>query len=715
MNNRNAYRLRVRSYILVYLFLFLSFKVNAQTTNTYKSPVVDTFWGTAINDPYRWLESLDSDSTKAWLKYQQKITQSVKKQFNGAFNDIYDKLVRDGRAYFDNYIKEGPYYFEYVQPFDGAPVLYYKTPKEDDFSVAYNPNREFVKKQESISDFSLSNDARYIAVSLSNEGTDWMTIIVHNLKKQKDLPDKIEWVKYSNICWTDSGFFYSRYKKPEDGSIHIASNSFQQLCFHKLGEDQQDDKIIYTIPDEANATFGFDLIDHDRYLILYSIAKINGVWNKIVAYKDLHEGMYSKVHMFLASPRVKNIQYDVLDYVHNKFIVQTDLGASCGRVVLCNKDSLNSMEIFIPEYKEVLIDFYSIDNQFLGLYFGKGTYSFYFFDTLGDIIHGLKFPPGISIADVNANPSDSIITYRQSSFNIPAIISKINIHTYHYEPVSNTEVYYDAEKYVTEIVTYKSRDGTEIPMYLAHKKGLKPSKLNPLILYGYGGFGLLLDPLYKYSNIVFFENNGILAFPMIRGGGEFGNTWHDLGKGLNKQNSFDDFISAAQYLIDSGYTSKDRLAIRGGSNGGLLVGAVITQHPELFKVAIGEMGVYDMLRYHLFTGGRFIEEEYGSVNDSIQFVNLLRYSPLQNIKDGMNYPATLLVTAENDERVPPFHTYKFLAALQAISTNDLPHILYFEENAGHQGSPTWDEREEEEAFVLAFIFNQMGIKVNTQF
>ncbi|MES2619427.1 MAG: prolyl oligopeptidase family serine peptidase, partial [Bacteroidota bacterium] len=329
---------------------------------------------------------------------------------------------------------------------------------------------------------------------------------------------------------------------------------------------------------------------------------------------------------------------------------------------------------------------YDVGGKLLCRYYNRGSYAVSVFSYEGENLYSYKFPTGYSLGGFWGLPSDTSVRFYQSSYYLPPVVFTFNINTYKIESAGITEPYFDTKKYVTRIVNYKSKDGTLVPMYLSHKRGLKPAKTNPVILYGYGGFGESLTPNYDYSNIILFENNGILAIPLIRGGGELGHDWHAQGKVLNKQNSFDDFIRAAEYLIDSGYTSTERIAIQGGSNGGLLVGAVLAQRPELFKVVVGEMGLYDMLRYHYYTGSGLWDEEYGTIKDSAQFMNLFRYSPLHNIKKGVDYPATLLVTGENDDRVPPFHSYKFVSALQQNSSNTKPHVLYYEEDGGHSGA-----------------------------
>lgn len=677
---------------------------------------VDTIWGTRVEDPYRWLEMLQTKETHDWLVKQVNMKREERLKVDATYEAINDKLLRYGGFYAPVAVKEGPYFFQLAYSYGNhTPVLYYKKKEKGELLEAFDPYAGYNKKPVSIEGFSLSRDARYLAVSLSEAGSDWRTIKIRDLKKHKTLNDEVKWVKFSEVCWTDSGFYYSRFDIPPTDYEHIAPNTLQQLCFHKLGDTQQNDIVIYRVPQISNAHFHFDITPDNRYLILYTFLKLQDEWCRVVCYKDLDEGIYGPLNLLLASPSEDKTDYDVIDCINGKFVVRTNLDAPRYRVLLCDKDSVNHLEVFIEQYAEVLQSLHHVGGKLLGLYFYKGAYTAGIFDYTGEMVHGVKFPEGVNVSGFEGEPSDTVVRFTQNTFYIPPVVFNLNMNSNKTALVGSTEVHYDVDRYTTEIVIYKSKDGTEIPMYLTHKNDLKKSKNNPVILYGYGGFGVSQTPTYSFPNILFFENNGILAVPLIRGGGEFGDTWHEQGKGLNKQNSFDDFISAAEYLIDSGYTTNERLAIRGGSNGGLLVGAVITQRPDLCKVAIGDAGLYDMLRYHLFTSSRFIASEYGTPHDSIQFKNLLSYSPLHNVKGNIDYPATILVAGENDDRVPPFHSYKFLSALQDSSSSKNPHILYYELDAGHQGAELREDRMAREAFILAFMFKQMGIKAVTVF
>lgn len=681
-----------------------------------KVNVTDTFFGVPVADPYRWLESMNSDTTKNWLKEQRKITRREKQNFGGKYMGVYNKLISGGGYSFPNFVKEGAYYFgTRFQSTYTSPVLFYKTSLDGEEIVAFDPNNSGSKDVFNIVTYSLSEDAQYLAVKLSKSGSDWREIKIQNLATGKELPDKIEWVKFSNIVWFQNGFFYSRYKKTETTQLLTATNTQQQLFYHKLGQTQEQDQLIYSVPDKANTIFQIEKTSDNKHLIIYSAARLNSKWCNIIAYKNLEEGILSELKMFIATPITANIDYQVIDFINGQFAVKTNFEAPHYRVLLYNKDSINYAQPIINQYSEVIKQVYHIGGKLFCLYFRDGMYSAGIFDYEGQMAKRIKFSEGAGLRDFYAEAGDTSVLYFQSSFYTPPVAYRLSLNTGNVTLVKKTSVYYDAQSFTTKIVKYKSKDGTEVPMYLTYKKGLNLNGQNPVILYGYGNFAYSVSPFYAYTNIVLYENNGILAVPLIRGGGELGKEWHEQGRLLNKQNTFDDFIAAAEFLIDSGYTSAERLAIKSNSYGSLVVAATMVQRPDLFKVAIAEMGVYDMLRQQLFTIGKFTEEEYGTTKDSLQFLNLLKYSPLHNVRNGKSYPATLLIAAENDDRLPSLHSYKFLATLQEKSSGINPHILYFEDDAGHQGTGRLDDWYSRQAFELAFIFSQMNLKIGTGF
>ena len=447
-------------------------------------------------------------------------------------------------------------------------------------------------------------------------------------------------------------------------------------------------------------------------MIINKNKKIRGTWYNEVSYKDLAKGLDEDWQPVLQLPAKEKAFYDVVDYVDSGLIIYTNYKTAHGRVLKAKMDEVNHVVELIPGCDKVLKKVTYVHHQLVAIYFTKGQYQVCMFNDNGEAIHRIEFEPGIEVEGFDGKPGDSETIFYERMFYLPTMVERYDFKTQQHESVSKTRITYFGSNYTTQVVNYKSKDGTEISMYLTYKKGLKLKGNNPVILYGYGGFGVPITPFYSYANIIFFENNGILAVPMIRGGGELGQEWHEGGRRLNKQNSFDDFTAAAEFLIAKGYTSKARLAIEGASNGGLLVGAVMTQHPDLCQVVVAQMGAYDMLRFNRYTGGKYWLSEYGNPADVTDFNNLLSYSPYHNVKPGVNYPAALFITGKNDDRVVPFHTYKFLANIQEHSSGNNPHILYFEEQAGHNGATNRADMDDEESFILAFIFTEMHLPIN---
>lgn len=716
MRDRKA--MRLLSIATILLLSALPCAVWAQQDPYDQKVARDTFWGVEISDPFRWLEFLRSDATAGWLKAQEKLCRAEKAKFQGTYLKIGDKMYTHGPASVPRNIRKGALYFRYYYHNEySAPVLHYSTADETEImkDIAYDPNYEYSKEPILINDFYPSNDSRYLAVALSKAGSDWVTIKVRDLYVGRNLDDRIDWVKFSDVIWTDEGFFYSRFKEPPSGQAYVARNKSQILYYHRLGDPQEKDIPIYAPPQQGSGILKFELTSDKRFLILYSSMKSGDEWNRIVGYKDLRKGPDSEFKLLISTPDKKKYQFSIVDAVGDRFIIKTNFDAPRYRVMTCHKDSLNRISPLIPEFDKNLESAYYFGGKLVAEYSNGRATTLFFHDIKGNPLKALEFPEGVAVKILRGGPTASTMNYSINYFYTPPIIFSLDLNTFSSELVKKTEIHYDAERYTTSIVTFTSKDGTKVPMYLTHRKGLTRSPQNPVLLHGYGGFGVSSTPFYSFSNILLFENDGILAVPMLRGGGDFGDDWHEQGKKLNKQNTFDDFISAAEFLVDSGYTSKARLAIQGASHGGLVVGAALTQRPDLFSVAIAEVGAYDMLRYHLFTTGMLHRAEFGTVHDSIEFHNLLSYSPLHQLKKDIEYPATLVTTSEYDDRLPPFHTYKFLASLQANSKGDKPHILYFEEDAGHSGSEKIMDFYKKEAYILGFMFNQMGIKFKTSF
>jgi prolyl oligopeptidase len=696
--------------LLLEVLLLSAFPAGAQTDVLHlKGDVVDTFFSKAVADPYRWMENSGSDSVKQWLEAQKKMTNAEQKLMSSRFSNAVSSIEQRSTFRYQDAEKTGPYYFQMMRsanPYDPSPILYYRENPNDRFEEAFNPNKVSGHNSFTINQWELSDNGKYLAIALSAGGSDWLEIRVRDLDKNMDLKDRVNQVRFSSIVWWHDGFFYTRYPH----SDQTAALGGHELYYHKLGKSQDDDELIMVMPSTTgNSPIEFQKTSNEKYLVVNKNQKIGKAWYQMVVLKDLSQGLEDEWKVLVQVPAKDKAFFEVVDYTDSGFIIHTNFKAPHGRVFIAKPDNANHFLEIVPESDKVLKAVTYVHHEIVTLYFTGGEYEVMMFSDEGKILNGIKFDPGIEVAGFKGSPNDSEAIFYMRTFYLPTMVDRYDFKTKKYEPVDKTHVAFDAGDFESEVVHYKSKDGTDVAMYLTYKKGLKRKGNNPVILYGYGGNGVPMTPFYRYSNIMFFENNGILAVPMIRGGGELGAEWHEGGKGQKKQNSFDDFVSAAQYLIDKGYTSKERLAIEGASNGGLLVGAVMTQHPELCKVVIATAGVYDMLRYPKFTGGKYWISEYGDPDKADDFVNLLSYSPLHNVKPGIAYPATLFITGRNDDRVVPLHTYKFLARLQECSSGNSPHILYFEENAGHYGATGYSDLNDQEAFILAFIFTEMNL------
>ena len=696
--------------IILILFIILPQGLCAQENPelNYKSTTVDTFFGVRVPDPYRWLESLNSDSTAAWLNMQRAITAKEKKKFGTNYSTFFGDLSNE-RIRFYNEVKHGPYYFSLRSYYDEPAFLCYRESLTGEDEIAFNPALYPMYQNYGLAGYAVSDGAKYLAIALSKAGSDWCEIRVKRILSDALFDDKIEWVKFSSIVWWGEGFFYSRFKVPPVDAKHTAANTGQQLFYHKLGTLQESDSLIYANDEAADYVFNFYMTASRHFLIIHS--KTADEDTSFVAYKDLSKGLQSELKVFASSRTGHHIYFDVLDDKNGKFITFTNWQAPKGKVVMLDKDSVNRISPFIAEGKLELGKVRLFGGKLLCVYESLDTSYAVVYNYDGKPWRKLMFNTCTTISGFHAEPDDSEVVFWENSFYSAPAAYVFNMHQGKvvYSDKSAIENSKKSE-YTTTLVWYRSKDGTLVPMYLTYRKGLNLKGNNPVLLYGYGGYGISLSPGYSAVAKQFCSYGGIYAVALIRGGGENGVNWHKDGRLLKKQNSFNDFIAAAEFLISEGYTSKEKLAVKGGSNGGLLIGAMLTQRPDLFSAAVANVGVYDMLRYQHFTGGRFWTDEYGVSDDSIEFKNLLSYSPLHNVKQGAAYPATLLTTAANDDRVPPLHTFKFLATLQERSAGSEPHILYFEKDGGHSGSQKYDKLAGEEAFELSFIFEHLKMK-----
>lgn len=674
--------------------------------------VTDTFFGQPVPDPYRWMEDMNSDRMKEWLKAEDKMaTAEANKLFlNGSNADI---ALREHTLFvFPDFEKQGPWYF--YRKYTGnmrepSPMLFYRKKIYTHADVAFDPNLYNGSEIYAVTGYWLSDSNQYLAVSIAPSGSDVNTIYVRDLVANKTLDDKLVGVKYRKVVWAGNGFYYARYLNP--GSIQQAAQG-HELCYHKLGDPQDKDDEIMALPDYLNHTLNFSKSNDGRFLVLCTEQKIRGKWQAIATYKDLRAGADADWNTLASAPDSGDLTYHFVDAIDTELYFLTNYGAPNYRLLKINIAKPGTFVEVIPERDMVMLEVNHINHQLAVLYSNHGLYHMQFCDYTGKRLLRLDFDPGIAVHGFQGKPDDDETLFTQNSFFFPQVVYRYDFNTKKVELTDETTIGYDPTMYVSKLVSYHSADGTEIPMYLCYKKGLKLNGHNPVVMYGNGSFGMVMTPFFKLSNILLFENGGILAMPLIRGGGEMGGQWHNSARNLDKQRSFDDFIAAADYLIKENYTNKDRLAAIGiNPGGGLLVGAVITQRPDLFKAVVTESGLFDMLRYNKSGEGPNWVYEFGTASNRQEFSNLLNYSPLNNVKPGVQYPATLSITPLNNAWVPPFHTYKFVAALQQNSAGNRPHLLFAEDNRGHFGLSERPGFNTQEAFIFSFIYGQMGLEL----
>jgi len=649
---------------------------------------VDVFHGVEVADPYRWLEDPDSSESRAWIEAENEITFDYLGGVpqRGAIEDRLTELW-DYERFGTPFKEGGRYFYTRNDGLQNQSVLYVADSLSARPRVLLDPNTFSDDGTVSLAGYAVSDNGRYIAYGTSDGGSDWRTWQVRDIETGKNLPDTIDWVKFSGASWTkdSKGFFYSRYDEPTEGEELQSANYYQKLFYHKLGDPQRMDRLIYERPDHKDWGFGGGVTDDGRYLIV-------GVWkgteNKNrVFYKDLSYPQSEVIELLNDA----DASYSFIDNNGPVFWFQTDLDAPKGRVIAIDtrRPQRGAWKEIIAESDDVLQGINTVGGRFLASYLNDVKTEVRQYGLDGGDLGEIDLPGIGSAFGFGGKRSDSETFFAFSSFTTPTTIYRYDVATGETDLFRKPDVKFNADDYTTEQVFYRSKDGARIPMFISFKKGMRRNGANPTLLYGYGGFNISIRPSFSVSNLVWMEMGGIYAVANIRGGGEYGEEWHQAGMKLNKQNVFDDFIAAAEHLIRKRYTRSDKLGIFGGSNGGLLVGACLTQRPELFGAAMPAVGVLDMLRFHKFTIGWAWVSDYGSVEDKDEFEALYGYSPYHNIKKGVCYPPTLITTADHDDRVVPAHSFKFAAALQAAQGCDNPILIRVETRAGHgAGTPT---------------------------
>lgn len=695
--------------LLILLVILLGFTQCNKKANNYpetkKVDQVDEYFGTQVEDPYRWLEDDRSPETEEWVKAQNKVT------FNYLEQIPFREKIKNRLTELWNYetrgtpFKKGDKYFFFKNDgLQNQAVLYMQNSLDDEPEVLIDPNKLSEDGTIALGNISISNDAKYIAYQLSEGGSDWNEIYVKDIKTGEKLKDHIEWIKFSNIAWYKDGFFYSKYKAPEEGEEYSGVNKYHKVYYHKLGTSAKNDKVIFENHEFPLRNFSADVSSDEKYLFIYETESTSG--------NNLYVKNLQKKDEFVKLTTGFNYDYRVLDHVDDNLIVLTNYNAPKYKLVKINVNSLdigNWVDI-IPEKSDVLNSCYLAGGKIIASYIQDAHTKLEVYNLKGDYLHDIELPALGAVYGINSDIDDTEVFFNFRSFTFPPTIYRYDIDKKVAETYFEPELDFNPSDYETKQVFFKSKDGIKVPMFIVHKKGLKLNGKNPALLTAYGGFNISRLPYFSVEQLIWLENNGVFALANVRGGGEYGENWHKAGMRLNKQNVFDDFIAASEYLIDNKYTSSKKLAIRGGSNGGLLIGAVINQRPDLCAVAFPEVGVMDMLRFHKFTIGWAWVEEYGSSEDSIHFENLYNYSPLHNISSEKDYPAVMAITADHDDRVVPAHSFKYIATLQEKYKGKNPVLIRIQTKAGHGGGKPTSVRIEEAADKWSFAFYNMDVK-----
>ncbi|MCS6874399.1 MAG: prolyl oligopeptidase family serine peptidase [Pyrinomonadaceae bacterium] len=678
---------------------------------TKKVDQVDEYHGIKVADPYRWLEDANSPETKAWIEAQNKITRAyldsiperekVKRRLTELWDyERYSLPLKRGNKYF--YLKN--------DGLQNQSVLYVADSLESEGRVLLDPNKLSADGTVALSGFSVDEDGKLLAYGISSGGSDWQEWRIREVETGRDLSDVIRWVKFSSVSWTKDGkgFFYSRYPEPDEKTKLAGQNFYHKLYYHKIGTDQSEDILVYERSDHKEWGFGGTVTEDGRYLII-------NVWRgtdprNLIFYKDLtREG--SKVVELISE--FEN-DYTFLGNDGKIFYFQTDNKAPRRRIIAIDieKPEPENWREIVSQQSETISSASIVGNYLIVSYLKDAYVQTKIFDLSGKFVRHVKYPTIGMASGFGGRREDKETFYVFTSFAFPPTIYRYNLETGESKIFRQPSVKFNANEIEVKQVFYNSKDGTRVPMFIVHKKGIKLNGNNPTLLYGYGGFNVSLTPSFSVSRIVWLEMGGVFAMPNLRGGGEYGEEWHKAGTKLKKQNVFDDFIAAAEWLIQNKYTSPSKLAISGASNGGLLVGAVLNQRPDLFAAALPAVGVMDMLRFHKFTIGWAWISDYGSPENPEEFKALYAYSPLHNIRKGTKYPAVLITTADHDDRVVPAHSFKYAATLQEAQAGEAPILIRIETRAGHGAGKPTSKQIEEQADVYAFLIKNLKMKID---
>jgi prolyl oligopeptidase len=676
---------------------------------TRKIEQVDTYQGVKVPDPYRWLEDDTSSGTAAWVEAQNKVTFPYLEKIP------YRAQMQARVEQLNNYAKysapshKGPYYFfNKNSGLQYQSVLYIQKGLDGTPEVLIDPNTWSEEGTVRLSGFRPSKDAKYAVYGVSRSGSDWQEYHVMELATKRILPDTLEWVKVSGIAWQADGFYYSRYPAPAKGHEKASINENHQVYFHRVGTTQSQDRVVYQDQSNPQRFHTVDTTDDQRFAVLSISDRGKGQDGNAVFLRDVSKGQAEFNPLI---PTIGNDSFDVVDNVGDKVLVQTNRNAPNGRVVLIDPKQPGEAhwKTVLPERAEPLQSVSTAGGRLFATYLQDVATHAYVYSLDGTPENEVTLPGPGAASGFGGEPDDKFVFYSFNSLTVPPAIFRYDIATRKSTVFRQAQVPgYNPDAFETKQVFYASKDGTKVPMFLVYRKGLKLDGTNPTLLYAYGGFNIVESPTFNAARLALLEQGFVYASANIRGGGEYGEKWHQAGMKLKKQNVFDDFIAAAEWLVANKYTSPDRLAVQGGSNGGLLIGAVINQRPDLFRVAIPQVGVMDMLRFHKFTIGWNWIADYGSSDNADEFNALYAYSPLHNIKAGVKYPATLITTADHDDRVVPAHSFKYAATLQERASRDNPVLIRIETRSGH-GASNLRKALQTSADIYTFILHNMGI------
>lgn len=684
--------------------------------DTKRDTTIDTYFGQQVSDPYRWLENDTATEVVSWVKAQNEVTQHYLNQI--PFRESIKKRLTEIWNYpkYGSPFKEGEFYYFFKNDgLQNQSVLYRQQGLEGNPEVFLDPNKLSEDGTASLASLTFSRDHKYCAVGIAQSGSDWNEIVVMDVATMKKTADVVKWVKFSGATWYKDGFYYSRYDEPVKGKEYSNTNEYMKIYYHKLGTPQKEDKLIYEDKAHPLRYFNAQVTEDERYLFINVSEGTSGseVW-----FKELNtpDGKNKEIPETKFSLMLKGFEhnYNVVDHVDGKILVLTDKDAPKYRLVAIDPKNVKpeAWKDVIPQGADLLEGASTCGGRLFAAYLKDASTRL--FEMAIDGSGRKEIPlPGIGTASlISGRKDDKESFFTFTSFTNPGEIFRYDLSTGQTSLFRKTEAKFNPNDFETKQVFYTSKDGTRVPMFLMYKKGIKMDGNNPTMLYGYGGFNISLTPSFSISRIMFLEQGGIYAIANLRGGGEYGEDWHKAGMLEKKQNVFDDFIAAAEYLIKEKYTSSEKLAINGGSNGGLLVGACMTQRPELFKVAIPAVGVLDMLKYHKFTIGWGWAVEYGSSDKKEQFEYLIKYSPLHRLKEGVNYPATMVMTADHDDRVVPAHSFKFAATLQHVQqANGNPVLIRIDSKAGHGAGKPTTKLIEDATDMWSFVLWNLGSEV----